>query len=229
MKRCSMCTEVKDFKDFSKSNVIKDGHQGYCKQCSKQYRNIKGLNKGVGRGRPRKTTRVCTRCDKEKNIREFKNYYFCIQCTKNRGHVKRYTEEEIKERRKESSRRCNQKHKEQRKATRKKYMHTERGKKLRTEQARKYRSTSNGIAVEKSIKHRRRARKKSGGVFTAKEWKSLIEQYNHTCLCCKRSNVKLTPDHIKPLALGGSNNIDNIQPLCLECNVKKGVTEVDYR
>lgn len=222
MKRCSMCAEYKSYNEFSKSAIIKDGYQGYCKECAKQYRDAKGLNKGVGRGRPRQVTRVCTRCNLEKNVTEFKGYYFCKACTQPRGSQRKYTEEEIQKRRKESSKRSYEKNHHN--WTKKKPTREQRAK-----YARNYRSGENGHAVEKSIKHRRRSRKKASGSFTAKEWRALLIQYNNTCLCCKRTDVKLTPDHIKPLALGGSNTIDNIQPLCLECNVNKGATEVDYR
>lgn len=71
---------------------------------------------------------------------------------------------------------------------------------------------------------RRRARIKSvGGSFTVGEWDSLKIQYGYTCPCCKNKEpkIKLTIDHIVPLSKGGSNFIENIQPLCMKCNRKK--------
>lgn len=85
-------------------------------------------------------------------------------------------------------------------------------------------------------RHRRRLatirrKKKSVGSHTLAEWKALKAQYNHTCICCKRQEpeVQLTRDHIVPLSKGGTNNIDNIQPLCQSCNSKKHRKTVDYR
>lgn len=65
--------------------------------------------------------------------------------------------------------------------------------------------------------------------FTAREWLDLISSYNHTCLRCGCNNCELEADHIKPLSKGGSNSIDNIQPLCAKCNNWKATQEIDYR
>jgi 5-methylcytosine-specific restriction endonuclease McrA len=76
---------------------------------------------------------------------------------------------------------------------------------------------------------RRRTRiTKAGGKFTAKEFKELCKKHNNKCLRCKKCN-KLTADHVVPVSKGGSSNIENIQPLCMPCNTKKGTKSTDYR
>lgn len=65
----------------------------------------------------------------------------------------------------------------------------------------------------------------NGGYHTDGEWETLKAQYNWTCPHCgaHEPEIKLTKDHIIPLSRGGSNNIENIQPLCRICNTKKGI------
>ena len=69
------------------------------------------------------------------------------------------------------------------------------------------------------------------GDYTVDEWLDLKEHYDNTCLACGESepDVKITPDHVIPLAMGGSNSIDNIQPLCWGCNARKQARIKDYR
>lgn len=77
---------------------------------------------------------------------------------------------------------------------------------------------------------RRRARKlHAEGSFTAGEFEKLCEEYGNRCLRCGGSEVLLTPDHVVPLSLGGSNRISNIQSLCGRCNSWKNARVIDYR
>ena len=83
----------------------------------------------------------------------------------------------------------------------------------------------------RAVKQNRRAQKKSGGHFTAEQWRQLKTKYGFACLCCgkREPEILLTPDHILPLVYGGLNTIENIQPLCLHCNLVKNKKMIDYR
>lgn len=64
--------------------------------------------------------------------------------------------------------------------------------------------------------------------FTAIEWILLCLKYDCKCLSCGEV-TSLSPDHVIPLARGGKNTIDNIQPLCKRCNSVKKDRSIDYR
>ena len=69
--------------------------------------------------------------------------------------------------------------------------------------------------------HNRRALiEGNGGKHTTDEWLSLIDEYKNKCAWCKEEKP-LTRDHIVPLSRGGTNKIENIQPLCSSCNSSK--------
>lgn len=78
---------------------------------------------------------------------------------------------------------------------------------------------------------RRQAMKKGAeGSHTLIEWAAMKKNYGFECPCChrKEQEIKLTQDHILPLSLGGSDSIDNIQPLCGSCNSRKNNKEKHY-
>lgn len=90
-----------------------------------------------------------------------------------------------------------------------------------------------GVAQSRSIycSRRRALQNNAVGFFTVGEWEILKAQYGFTCLSCGKSEpkIKLTVDHIVPLSKGGSNFIENIQPLCRECNSSKHTQIINYK
>lgn len=83
--------------------------------------------------------------------------------------------------------------------------------------------------VNEYANNRRALEMNSGGKVTAAEWKEVKERYGNKCLRCGRDDLRLTMDHVLPLSKGGSNTIDNIQPLCKPCNSSKRTKHIDYR
>lgn len=79
---------------------------------------------------------------------------------------------------------------------------------------------------------RERMRKLSieGAIHTEGEWELLKQQYNFICPSCGKSepDIKLTKDHIIPISRGGSDRIENIQPLCQRCNSHKFTKAIKY-
>lgn len=73
-------------------------------------------------------------------------------------------------------------------------------------------------------------RRNAVGSHTFGEWENLRKQYGNVCLMCGKSEpqIKLTEDHIIPLSKGGSDFIENIQPLCLSCNVRKHTKVINF-
>lgn len=52
----------------------------------------------------------------------------------------------------------------------------------------------------------------------------IFQRDDHTCVDC-RTRVNLTVDHIKPIAKGGLNTLENLRTLCRSCNARKGDRE----
>jgi len=65
-------------------------------------------------------------------------------------------------------------------------------------------------------------------MITVCEWENIIATHQNICPCCKTYTEKFTVDHITPLALGGKSTVENIQPLCFQCNNSKDMQIIRY-
>lgn len=71
------------------------------------------------------------------------------------------------------------------------------------------------------LKARRYAKEKGAlGSHTLQEWENIKKLHDYKCAYCKEKKT-LTKDHIVPISKGGTDFIENIQPLCKNCNSKK--------
>ena len=73
------------------------------------------------------------------------------------------------------------------------------------------------------VRNRRARQKGNGGKHTSAQIRDLLVRQRYRCIYCP-ANLRrgYHADHVMPLALGGSNDISNIQLLCPTCNDSKG-------
>ena len=73
---------------------------------------------------------------------------------------------------------------------------------------------------------------KRNGTHTKKEWLDLCASFDFRCACCGSEVIGGIPckDHIIPKKYTiSSDSIENLQPLCRECNVRKGSKIINYK
>jgi len=93
---------------------------------------------------------------------------------------------------------------------------------------RRWYATEAGKAKAIETAHRRRARELDApGTHTAADLKEILTAQGHRCAYCRADLRKRKKhlDHIKPLALGGSNGPNNLQWTCAPCNLSKGAAD----
>lgn len=89
---------------------------------------------------------------------------------------------------------------------------------------------SNTPEYKRHISKARRARESgAAGSHTTEEWRTVYDAWNGVCAGCKVwlpfSNMQ--KDHIVPLCRGGTDNKENLQPLCKSCNSSKHTMTMD--
>ena len=69
-------------------------------------------------------------------------------------------------------------------------------------------------------------RRKIASNYIKRRWfrKKILKKFNHKCkMCGDTENLQI--DHIKPVWLGGTNTVENLQVLCKHCHIIKGSNE----
>jgi 5-methylcytosine-specific restriction endonuclease McrA len=205
-KKCGKCNKTKAASGFYNASNHKDGISSSCKSCTDEYNKIwVSKNRSKAKGYIAKWFELHKEQEKER-LRKYKL--------------------ENKEKVRESARKYTSENSEKINKYGREYYKKNRDAKL--EKCRIYRSNNPDKNLEYS--RNRRARKmKNCGSITSKEWEDLRNKYGNRCLCCGRSGIELTLDHVLPLSMGGEHSINNAQPLCRSCNSSKNDKHIDYR
>lgn len=225
-KICTGCMEFRPVSEFYRNKQSRDGRDWRCKACVAarraryierdrrlrceltQERNKRNVEYFEHHGEPRivRTEKICPRCGVTKPTSEF------------------YVDRRSDDGRHTPCKECQRKRpQDPEKGRRWRANNPERARAL----AKRYRATEGG-KQSANIRNARRRRAKAGGVLTGRQWRAVLEFYNHTCLRCG-SAESISMDHVVPLSLGGSHEVCNVQPLCMPCNRMKGTKTTDYR
>lgn len=240
LKFCRQCDNEKPLTEFPKDKSKKDGHYSLCKECKcAQSRNFARHNQEVIKERGRRyyeanKEQIAVRAKyyREKNRQAIairKNRYY-------QANRKAILEREARwsKANAEYIRAYKKRYQEENKETRKAYQALWKAKnpdKVRAAYKKRIAKNPERARILHKVRSARRHARLylAPGNFTAEEFTQLCEAYGNKCLCCNRADVPLGPDHVVPIARDGTNDIGNIQPLCLPCNMRKHIKIIDYR
>lgn len=221
MKQCKKCGKTKPIGEFCKAQDCKDGHSNRCVDCAKKYARdwylahsdtVKARSKEYFHSH--RDAQIRNRREYYQAHREDASYRTKAYYEKNKDRILEYSKEYSR-----THPDCVKKAQDNFNAR-----HPDRVKTWKENWHRAH--LQEAVLYE----HARRTRKmNNGGSHTNLQWNELVERYGGRCLCCGKTGTTLTRDHIVPVRLGGSNSIENIQPLCKSCNSKKHTKTIDYR
>lgn len=81
----------------------------------------------------------------------------------------------------------------------------------------------------RQIRSERMAQARAQATHTKEEWTAMLLACGGACVRCGEQTAELQKDHIQPVYQGGSDGIENLQPLCKTCNTSKGPEAIDHR
>lgn len=67
------------------------------------------------------------------------------------------------------------------------------------------------------------------GTHTRAEWVEMLRIFGGRCVACWSRAMNVEKEHVKPVSAGGSDAIENLQPMCAPCNASKGGSSEDHR
>lgn len=228
-KVCSKCKEEKDLTEFGKNKSNKDGHQYYCNDCRRAYRenNKDKIKEQRKREYERNKDRYLIQAkawyeNNKDRVRENKRRYRQENKDKIREAQRLYRKRpEVVER--EKKRWALRWEKDKDKIKEKGRLWYENNKEEQRRKGRLYQK--NNPAKFREAHHRRRARKLENGYeyFTHEQ---LIEHWianeidPEKCFYCKEADFQQV-DHYIPIAKGGPHYKENLRPACARCNRRK--------
>lgn len=223
-KRCTRCQQVQALADFSNERGRPDGKRPYCKACDKAYRDAKRPSITAEDRAATKAYNQAYRARNLETLRAKEREYAREHSAARRPYLRQY-QEQHRERLREQYReyriaRLDAMRAAERERTRARY---QRNPQYWLDWAHKNKHR------KLAYWHKRRAAKLAGGgQHTPEQWARLRDWFGARCLCCGATD-RLTMDHVVPLIAGGTNTIENLQPLCHSCNSRKQNKTIDYR
>lgn len=249
IKRCSSCGESKPHIEFHKKKSSRDGLNSACKACNKaaarawydqnpaKAKNARKAWAEANADKKKEINRDWYQRNKDKVIAQSKAWasenpdrvresarlnarkYYAMNPEKYREAQKRYRERNL-DRVKEKEKYYRDNNKEKVRAAHAAWKLANPEKAKASLAAWEKANPEKRIAVNAN----RRARKRNAdGSYTAEQIDCLKGLQKDRCaICAAKLSDKYHRDHIMPLALGGTNDISNIQLLCQTCNCRKG-------